>query len=149
MSTGTLSFNRHHLTDDQKEVAEKRKEELQIFLEPPYFRLPLMSIPVIRGGELIATLHLRLEMKAFDNDSFSRAKVMIYQIIDAIYTDLYGAFSNLWIKRTEPDPNVIRDRIFFCVNKVMGGKHIEAVFLKEFFFTRSNAIDMNSAEKNK
>ena len=125
------------LTDEQENIVKKRKDVLQLFLTPPYFKLPVLSIPIIRGGVVAATLHLKLEMKASDRDSFERAKVLIDRLIDAIFTDLYGAFSNLWIQQYDPSPDVLKERVAECTKRVMGEGKVEDIYLKEIYFNRS------------
>lgn len=121
---------------DIKDEAQKREEALKFFLEFPYFRLPLIIVPVVRDGNVHAFLYLRIAMKAKGHESFKRAKVLLPRLVDGIYTDLYASFSNLWNMRSDPKASVIKERIFAATEKVLGYKHIETIYIREMIFKR-------------
>lgn len=122
---------------DLKEEAQKREDALKLFLEFPYFRLPMIIVPVVRDGRVHAFLHLHIAMKATGDKTFKRAKILLPRIVDAIYSDLYVSFSNLWNMRADPKPSVIKERIFSATEKVLGHKHIDTIYIREFIFKRT------------
>jgi hypothetical protein len=119
---------------DVKDEAQKREDALKLFLEFPYFRLPMIIVPVVRDGQVHAFLHLRIAMKANGRESFQRAKVLLPRLVDGIYGDLYASFSNLWNMRSDLKVSVVKERIFAATEKVLGHKHIETIYIREFIF---------------
>jgi hypothetical protein len=95
-----------------------------------------MTIPVIRNGKIVAVLYLGVEMKASDNKKFEHCKILLYRLIDSIISDLYKAFSNLWLEEYEPSYDVIRDRIKACVDRIIEKDAVEEIYLKSVFFER-------------
>lgn len=122
---------------DVKDETQKREDALKLFLEFPYFRLPMIIVPIVRDGKVHAFLHLRIAMKATGYESFKRAKVLLPRLVDGIYGDLYASFSNLWNMRSDPKISVIKERIFYATEKVLGNKHIETIYRREFVFKRT------------
>lgn len=120
-----------------KDETQKREDALKLFLEFPYFRLPMIIVPIVRDGQVHAFLHLRIAMKATGRESFQRAKVLLPRLVDGIYGDLYASFSNLWNMRSDPKVSVIKERIFYATEKVLGQKHIETIYIREIVFKRT------------
>lgn len=122
--------------NDAATKAQKRAEDLKLFLEEPYFRLPTISIPAIKSGRLKGVLHIRVVIKVDEKKTFTVAKLLIPRIIDAIFTDLFKAFNLLWHPKYDPNPAVIQRRVMQTCQKVLGKKGLNAVLIQEFFFTR-------------
>lgn len=122
---------------DLKDEVQKREDALKLFLEFPYFRLPMIIVPVVRDGRVHAFLHLHVAMKATGDKTFKRAKILLPRLVDGIYSDLYASFSNLWNMRSDPKPSVIKERIFAVTEKVLGHKHIDTIYFREFIFKRT------------
>lgn len=118
--------------------ASQREADLQLFLEEPYFRLPVITIPTLRNNKMHGILHLRIIMKSINHAGFQIAKVLIPRLVDAIYSDLYKAFSNLWLTEYDPSPVVIQKRIQKVTSDTLGKGIIDEIYLKEFFFTRNS-----------
>ncbi len=123
--------------EDQKEEILKRESALRLFLEYPCFRLPVLIVPVIRDGRVHAFLFLRIAMKATGRTAFKKSKILLPRLVDGIYTDLYKAFGNLWNSRQDPATSVIKERIFAVTEKILGKNHIETIYLRDMFFTRT------------
>ncbi|MES2607313.1 MAG: hypothetical protein V4544_01055 [Pseudomonadota bacterium] len=129
--------NKESSESDIKDETQKREDALKLFLEFPYFRLPLIIVPIVRDGHVHAYLHLRIAMKANGREGFRRAKVLLPRLVDGIYSDLYKSFENLWNTRSDPKVSVIKERIFYATEKVLGHKHIETIYIREIIFKRT------------
>ncbi len=123
---------------DHNDSPTKREDDLTTFVRAPFFNLPLIIVPVIRDGKVIATLHFRVTMKATGRTSFERCKILLPQLVDGIFSDIYKSFENLWILHSTPSPAVIKERIFYVTEKILGKGHVESIFLKKFFFNLAN-----------
>ncbi len=119
---------------DHNDSPTKREEDLKAFVQAPFFNLPLIIVPVIRDGQVVAMLHFHVTMKATGRTSFERCKILLPQLVDGIFSDIYKSFENLWIPHTTPSPAVIKERIFYVTEKILGKGHVEAIFIKKFFF---------------
>ena len=136
-NTEKTDLDREKEDEDRKEAAQRREETLKLFLEFPYFRLPLIAVPIVRSGRVCAYLHLRIAMKATGRETFTRSKVLLPRLVDGIYGDLYKSFENLWDQSVDPKTSVIKERIFAVCEKVLGRNHIETVYLREMHFNRT------------
>jgi hypothetical protein len=125
--------------DENKEIKKKREESLKLFTNYPYFRLPLISVPVIRDGYVHAHLYIFISMKAIDPKSYTKSRILLPRLIDGIFSDLYKAFENLWDERFDPKPSVIKARIFSVTEKVLGKDQIDTIYLREIIFKRINS----------
>lgn len=121
---------------DLKEEQAKRQAALLLFLEYPYFRLPMLNIPVIRNGQPHSFIYLRLAMKATNYKAFTKAKILLPRLVDAIYSDLYKAFENLWDARSDPTALVIKERVFAMTDQILGQHVINEIYVREMFFKR-------------
>ena len=121
---------------DKMEETKKREEYLKAFLEYPYFRLPMIAVPVVRDGRVHAYLHLRIAMRAISHESFKKSKILLPRLVDGIYSDLYKAFENLWNQRYDPTTSVIKERVFAVTEKILGKNHIDTIYLREIVFKR-------------
>jgi hypothetical protein len=129
------------LSESQKaEETQIREEALKLFLEFPYFKLPVIIVPIVRKGRVYAYLHLHIAMKAKGRKSFIKAKVLLPRLIDGIHSDLYKSFENLWDEKSDPKTSVVRERIFYATENVLGKNIIETIYLREMNFIR-NTID--------
>lgn len=123
--------------EDLKIEQEKRKTALLLFLEYPYFRVPLITVPVVRNGQVHAFLYLRLAMKTTSHKSFRKAKTALPILVDGIYSDLYKAFENLWDARFDPTSSTIKGRVFTVTDQILGKKVIKEIYVREMLFIRN------------
>lgn len=106
------------------------------FLEFPYFRMPLIVLPVIQSEELIATIRIQLQFEAKDKEAYDRAKILLPIVGDQIYSDLFAVFSSLWIPSIEPKMETIKGYIIKSCEKVLGKGIIVQVFIRQFFIDK-------------
>lgn len=117
--------------------ASQREADLRLFLEEPYFRLPVITIPILRNEKLYGILHLRIVMKSVNHDGFQTAKVLIPRIVDAIFENLYVSFANLWLSHLDPTAEIIQKRLEKTTLETLGAGKVDQIYVKEFFFTRN------------
>ncbi len=118
--------------------ATQRAADLQLFLEEPYFRLPVITVPIIRNEKMMGILHLRIVMKSVDHEGFQLGKVLTPRLVDAIFYDLYSSLANLWLSQRDPTYKALLKRMHAMTTKTLGPKRIEDIYIKELFFTRYN-----------
>jgi hypothetical protein len=106
------------------------------FLEFPYFRMPLIVLPVIQSEELIATIRIQLQFEAKDKEAYDRAKILLPIVADQIYSDLFAVFSSLWIPSIEPKMETIKGYIMKSCEKVLGKDIITQIFIRQFFIDK-------------
>jgi hypothetical protein len=124
----------------EEDIAEKiriREEYLKLFLEEPYFQLPDVKISIIRKGNIMGILFLRIVMKAKGHTEFQKAKILLPRVLDAVFADLWEAMSTLWVVEVDPSPKLIKGRINKVTNEILGKDIVEEIFLKEYFFNRT------------
>jgi hypothetical protein len=136
---GRRDGSRSGQTEEERleEIANKREADLSLFLEEPYFRLPILTVPIVREGKIMGLLRSRVVLKVENHENFQMAKIIIPRLIDCIFVDLYASMANLWLAENEPNVKVIEGRIKKCVERVLGEKLKPEVFLKEYYFTRN------------
>lgn len=116
--------------------ASQRAADLQLFLEEPYFRLPVITVPIIRNEKMMGILHLRIVMKSVDHEGFQLGKVLTPRLVDAIFYDLYCSLANLWLPQRDPTYKALLKRMHAMTTKTLGPKRIQDIYIKELFFTR-------------
>jgi hypothetical protein len=89
---------------------------------------------VVRNGQVHAFIYLRLAMKATGHAGFRKAKVALPRLVDAIYSDLYKAFENLWDARFDPTTSIIKERVFAVTEQILGHNIIKEIYVREMLF---------------
>lgn len=134
------NFDASEEMDESERLAREkaiREEDLKLFLEEPYSKLPIVTVPIIRYQRVFGMIHLRVITKSRNRLGFRLSKILMPRLIDAIFCDLYGAFYNLWIQDSEINPKVIQKRLLTVIQKAIGPEYIEEIYLKEFFFNKN------------
>ncbi|MBA4249563.1 MAG: hypothetical protein C0432_02195 [Candidatus Puniceispirillum sp.] len=121
---------------DKNKKAQKRIDNLKLFLEEPYYRLPVIFVPAIKTNKLKGILNIRVVMKIDQRKAFNIAKNLVPRITDAIFVDLFKAFNLLWYPKYDPNPKIIKKRILKTIQEVLGKGGIDTIIIQEFFFTR-------------
>ncbi len=116
--------------------AQKRIDNLKLFLKEPYFRLPIIFVPAIKTNQLKGILQIRVVMKIDQRKAFNIAKQLVPRIADSIFVDLFKAFNLLWYPKYDPSPATIKNRIFQTIQQVLGKNGIDSIIIQDFFFTR-------------
>lgn len=135
-------FNiKYWIPNTQKEIEKieyKRRFETDqsYFLEPPFFYLPSLKIPILKEGKLVAYLHLKVEMEASSHDFFSFSKIFLPLLVDRIFTDLYISFSSLWFVGVNPQLKVVKGRLFKVGESTLGYGAIRNIYIRQLMIER-------------
>lgn len=132
-----LSDNKAHVYEEEKRIKEYlEKEEKQYYLEFPFFRIPLLSIPIIQNDALVGTLNIKLEIEAADKSAFDMSRIVLPIIVDRIFCDLYAIFGALWIPSLDPKMESIKTHVKRAIRKIVGSHKIKNVYIRQFYIER-------------
>lgn len=116
--------------------AHKPAEEQLNFLEPPFFRLPTMRVPIVRHGKLFAYMYLKVEMEADSHETFDLAKFLMPRLVDRVFSDLYVAMATLWIETVEPSSEAIKERVYAVTKQILGKGKIKTIYVSQILIDR-------------
>jgi hypothetical protein len=120
--------------------SEKEKKEPYLLVYP-YSHLPSLTIPIIQNEEVTGMLHLKLAIKSRDMESFVMCEIMIPQIVDRIFSDLFAIFGCLWLPSIEPKAETIKTHIMRSISKIVEKGKVEEVFIQEYYIEKKILIE--------
>ena len=96
--------------------------------------LDKLTIPIIKGDRIFAYLRFTVHLQAKTDALFSKLEKLQPVLNDAIYRDLYGAMSDVWMGDKSPTLETIQQRVQKTVNRWFSLKgdvmaHIRDLFL--------------------
>ena len=95
--------------------------------------LDKLTIPVIKGDRIFAYLRFTVHLQAKTDLLFSKLEKLQPVLNDAIYRDLYGAMSDVWIGDKNPTLEAIQQRVQKIVNRWFSVKNEVTAHIRDLF----------------
>jgi len=98
---------------------------------PCVFMLPTIQIPVVKQDASSAYVDVQFQFEMNSCKNISNIDQLYPIIVDAVFCDLYEVFFNRWDAREAPGENILKERMFYVLNKVLGQGRIKSVYITD------------------
>ena len=103
------------------------------FIKFPFFRLPIIGVPVIKNNQWISTFFIHLEGEAASREVYDNIRILMPKITDAIFTDLYQNLCVFWFPEQPVSPRNMASRAHDQIEKTLGTKTIKRIFVRDSY----------------
>jgi hypothetical protein len=142
MTCSTHGVFSEDFVEGEKKVKKRKMPSVSIpdrealddyFIEFPFFRLPVIGVPVIKNNQWISTFFIHLEGEAASREVYDDIRIFMLKITDAIFTDLYQYLCIFWFQEDPVSAKNMVSRAHDQIEKILGTKTIKKIFVRDSY----------------